>query len=333
MKDKYFSHCNRGFFRIAAAAALMTVLGLVAWAQQGWSQAQKIKLNGKDATINAVFYDGDDIWVVGAEGMVARSYDDGRSFQDVNLNIDDGLNDIFIRRNRVWVVGDEGAILLSTDGGRSFIKSLYNPRQKSSRDSQDGGGAADFYSVQFVDESDGYIVGDQGLILSSTDGGFSWREQRSGSDAQLFHLSFRGEQGWVVGTGGVILHTDDNGRNWYPQRSGVTEDLNRVYLLTDRIGVITGDKGTLLRTDNGGATWEKISLRINEPLFGISFIDKKTGWVVGYGGRVIRTFDGGRHWIEQESSTKTDLFSVSFHKNQGYAIGRDGLVMRFYEKR
>src|SRR4030095_15429046 len=131
----------------------------------------------------------------------------------------------------------------------------------------------------------------------------------------------------------LILHTGNGGRNWYPQRSGVSDDLNRVYMVTDRVGLITGDNGTLLRTENGGATWERVSLNVREPLFGMSFIDNKTGWVVGYKGRIIRTYDGGRNWVEQNSNTGADLFSVSFHKNRGYAVGRDGLVMRYYEKR
>ena len=109
--------------------------------------------------------------------------------------------------------------------------------------------------------------------------------------------------------------------------------MNRVYLITDDIGLITGDNGALLRTENGGATWQRVRLRTTSPLFGMSFIDKKTGWVVGYKGQIIRTYDGGRNWVEQESGTDADLFSVSFYRNRGYAIGRDGLIMKYYEKR
>lgn len=302
-----------------------------ALAQQGWSQAQVIKQAGNPATVNAVFYDGDDVWVVGADGLITRSYDDGRTFQEMNLAIDAGLNDVFVRKENVWIIGDASTILISTDGGLSFVKRLYAPY--GTRASLQEQGGLDLYSVQFIDKEKGYIVGDEGLILASTDGGYSWREQRSTTKEQLFHLSFRGKRGWVVGTGGTILHTSDAGRNWYPQQSGTNDDLNRVYFVDDETGLITGDNGALLLTQNGGATWERIQLRLKEPLFGISFIDKKTGWVVGYGGRIVRTYDGGRNWVEQESNTSGDLFSVSFHKNRGYAIGRDGLVMRFYERR
>jgi photosystem II stability/assembly factor-like uncharacterized protein len=159
------------------------------------------------------------------------------------------------------------------------------------------------------------------------------RDQTSGTNAQLFHLSFQGKRGWVVGTGGLILNTRDSGKSWYPQQSGTTDDLNRVYNVSEETVLITGDNGALLRSDNAGATWDRVDLKIHEPLFGISFVDKKTGWVVGYKGRVIRTYDGGHNWVEQASATTADLFSVAFHKHRGYAIGRDGLVMTYWEKR
>jgi photosystem II stability/assembly factor-like uncharacterized protein len=321
---------------LGLALAVFTALaffGLIAQAQQGWSQAQTIRFGNNKAEINAVFYNGEEIWIAGAGGYIARSYDDGRSFQQVNVGVDDGLNDVYARGRRIWIVGDAGVIIKSTDGGRSFIKQYYTSRNKPGSDPQGAAGAVDLYSVLFTDADYGWIVGDNGLVLSTTNGGISWSEQASGTEAQLFHLSFHKDRGWIVGTGGTVLHTYDGGRNWYPQRSGVTDDLNRVLFATDAIGLITGDNGTLLRTENGGATWERVRLGFNEPLFGISFIDKKTGWVVGYSGRIIRTYDGGRSWVEQDSSTAADLFSVSFYRNRGYAIGRDGVIMKYFERR
>jgi photosystem II stability/assembly factor-like uncharacterized protein len=320
--------------RLTAAAGILlfaSILLPTALAQQGWSKIATISKGNQAATINAVFFDGSNIWVVGAQGLLTHSYNDGGNFEENDLGVDVGLNDIFIRKNDIWIVGDAGTIIHSTDGGRSFMKRVYDSSRRAYAQSKTQ--YLELYSVEFEDEKRGFIVGDEGLILATTDGGFSWEEQKSGVNAQLFHLSFRGKEGWVVGTGGTVLHTSDAGKNWYPQRSGVDADLNRVYLITDKIGLITGDNGTLLRTENAGANWQKIDLGVQEPLFGMSFIDKKTGWVVGYQGRVIRTYDGGLHWIEQASATATDLFSVSFKEHRGYAIGRDGLLMRYYEKR
>jgi photosystem II stability/assembly factor-like uncharacterized protein len=302
-----------------------------AFGQQGWSRVNTIQKSGQPATINAVAFDGDIIWVVGADGLIMRSLDDGKTFEEVLIKTTDGLNDVFIRKESVWMVGDKGTIIYSTDGGQSFAKRIFEPQQRASSNSQNR--FLDLYSIEFADKERGFIVGDEGLILATTDGGRSWYEQKSGVQEQLFHLSFRGRDGWAVGTKGTILHTSNGGNNWYPQRSGTDKDLNRIFLITEKTGLISGDNGTLLRTENGGATWEQVGLKVGEPLFGISFIDKKTGWVVGYQGRVVRTYDGGRSWVDQASTTEADLFSVSFRENRGYAIGRDGLVMRYFERR
>lgn len=300
-------------------------------AQQGWSKISSIKQNNQPASINAVFYDGDLLWVVGSDGLVMRSTDNGQSFSDIDVGVKEGLNDVYARKDRIWIVGDAGLIVTSTDKGKSFTKTTYDANRKGLNLPQNK--TLDLYSVEFESNDEGHIVGDEGLILYTTDGGRNWIDQASGIKSQLFHLSFLKGEGWIVGTGGVILHTNDGGRSWYPQRSGVDVDLNRVFFINEKIGLITGDKGTLLRTDNGGSVWQKVETNIQEPLFGISFLDKKTGWVVGYQGRVIRTYDGGLHWIDQVSNTNIDLFSVSFRDNHGFAVGRDGVIMRYFEKR
>jgi photosystem II stability/assembly factor-like uncharacterized protein len=318
--------------KIVLSISMFTIaLATLGFAQQGWSKIATISQGKNAATVNAVAFDGDNIWIVGAGGLITHSYNDGGNFEDKDLGITTGLNDVFINKNSIWIVGDAGTIIHSTDRGLSFMKRVFDTSRRANQQSTNP--YLDFYSVEFEDEKRGFIVGDEGLILATSDGGFSWDEQKSGVKEQLFHLSFRGKEGWVVGTGGTVLHTSDGGKNWYPQRSGVNTDLNRVFLITEKIGLITGDNGTLLRTDNGGATWQKVDLGVTEPLFGMSFIDKKTGWVVGHQGRVIRTYDGGIHWVEQASFTSTDLFSVSFRNNRGYAIGRDGLLMRYFERR
>lgn len=320
--------------RLTSTLAVV-VLAAAAFGQQGWSQVQAIKQGDKSPILNSIHYDGDRVWIVGADGLILQSYDYGDTFGEVDSRIKVGLNDVFSLKDRVWIVGDSGTMLLSTDSGDTFVKSLYTMYGKGKRPQPAGSGeeSLDLYSVQFTDRERGFIVGDEGLILSSYDGGVTWQERPSGTNSQLFHLSFRGKRGWSVGTGGAIVHTDNGGMNWYPQSSGTTDDLNRVMMVSDEVAFITGDKGTLLRTTNGGATWVRVPLRTNQSLFGMSFVDKKTGWVVGYGGVIIRTYDGGQTWVEQESQTATDLFAVSFHKHRGFTIGRDGIVLRYFEKR
>ncbi|MGH9825051.1 MAG: WD40/YVTN/BNR-like repeat-containing protein [Blastocatellia bacterium] len=317
-----------GVSAVLAAAFMLLFFGSARGIEQGWSLVQTIQQsNGKPATLNSLFFDGKVVWIVGGDGLMLRSDDYGRTFQQIGVKVDAGLNDVCVLGNRIWAIGDGGSMVLSTDGGRSFVKNVAISHR--------GGQSTplDLYSVQFSDDKHGFIVGDQGLILASSDSGVSWREQHCNTNAQLFHLSVHGKKSWVVGAGGVIVHTDDGGKNWYPQRSGTSEDLNRVVMVNDDRGFVSGNNGTLLKTDNGGATWIQVPIKERVPLFGMSFIDKKTGWLVAYKGVVLRTYDAGHDWIEQVSPTGADLFAVAFFKNRGFAIGRNGVVLAYYEKR
>lgn len=326
------SYDSRLVIFILCAAVIFAGAVTSALAQQGWSEIQRFTGSGKAATLNSVYFDGDYLWVVGSGGLVQKSVDYGQTFEDVGVNGHENFNDVYVRKDRIWIVGDVGAITVSTDNGKSFSNIRYIAPHRGQGSGPDRS-KPDLYSVQFVDKNRGFIVGDQGLITTSTDGGYTWKELESRTDAQLFHLSFRGKKGWAVGTGGVLLHTDDGGESWYPQRSGTDKDLNRIYFINDKVGMITGDSGLILRTEDGGVYWEPMKSGVNQPLFGISFIDKKTGWIVGYQGLVIRTYDGGKTWIRQASTTNGDLFGVSFNDNIGFAIGRDGLLLKYFEKR
>ena len=69
--------------------------------------------------------------------------------------------------------------------------------------------SADLQDVQFVDAQNGWLAGDRGLVMRTTDGGANWvLIENDVSDFALRGVSFVApEQGWFVGDGGTILTT------------------------------------------------------------------------------------------------------------------------------
>jgi photosystem II stability/assembly factor-like uncharacterized protein len=51
--------------------------------------------------------------------------------------------------------------------------------------------------------------------------------------------------------------------------------------------------------------------------------------VIGRNGTILRTDDGGLTWIEQESGTKQNLYGLYFVKKVGWAVGGDGMLLRY----
>jgi hypothetical protein len=58
--------------------------------------------------------------------------------------------------------------------------------------------------------------------------------------------------GTIVGFNGTILRTTDGGQNWNQQFSKISINLNAVCFVDSNIGYITGGGGTILKTVNGG---------------------------------------------------------------------------------
>jgi photosystem II stability/assembly factor-like uncharacterized protein len=66
--------------------------------------------------------------------------------------------------------------------------------------------------VFFVDARHGWIAGDFGTLLATSDGGATWRAQASGTHVALQSLFFvDARTGWVTGDFGSILITVTGG--------------------------------------------------------------------------------------------------------------------------
>jgi len=65
--------------------------------------------------------------------------------------------------------------------------------------------------------------------------------------------------GFVVGDSGTILKTTDAGATWAPLVSGTTTTLHGVYFFDANAGVAVGEPGLILRTTDGGTAWGPVS--------------------------------------------------------------------------
>jgi photosystem II stability/assembly factor-like uncharacterized protein len=77
--------------------------------------------------------------------------------------------------------------------------------------------------------------------------------------------------GFVVGDTGTILKSTDAGETWTPLTSGTSSTLHGVYFLDPNEGVAVGDGGTILRTTNGGTAWQSVTSGVADTLRSVSF--------------------------------------------------------------
>jgi photosystem II stability/assembly factor-like uncharacterized protein len=77
--------------------------------------------------------------------------------------------------------------------------------------------------------------------------------------------------GFVVGDTGTILKTTDLGATWVPLSSGTTRALHDVYFFDPDQGVAVGDRGLILRTTDGGTGWQSVASGVHDALRSVSF--------------------------------------------------------------
>src|SRR5215212_4634756 len=107
------------------------------------------------------------------------------------------------------------------------------------------------HSVKFENSSTISVVGDNGLIMRTTDNGNSWTEQETNMSNILFGASFKNGISLAAGENGVILRSVDNGNTWEPILPGRTDNLNDVDI--NGTGAIAcGNNGTIYYSTDGG---------------------------------------------------------------------------------
>lgn len=200
-----------------------------------------------------------------------------------------------------------------------------------------------FFSLFLSDEQKGWVVGNNGCVLKTIDGGNNWTKLNIQTNHALNNIRFIDAQGWIVGGGGTIMHSIDGGESWLPQKSGTQNTLLTSYFIDTDIGFATGELGIILSTKNGGKSWEDISFDwmsllpktaiekgiLSPNLYSICFVDKSHGWIVGENGTVVYTADAGNSWELRSVEKYPSLYSVYF-KNlmEGLAVGQAGTLIR-----
>ena len=189
-------------------------------------------------------------WVVGTEGIIYHTSDGGSNWNQQNSGVTNQLLDVFfIDELNGWVVGWD-VILKTTDGGINWINVtpsgfIFNY----------------LATVQFVDNSIGWTVGDNGTILKSTDAGNTWFSQGGPAYPHFRTMYFTDEMhGWI---GGPIYYTSDGGENWMRQlysSFGETRSLFMLTIVPDGLRVdmqvpVIHIGALYLKTTSGGVTF------------------------------------------------------------------------------
>jgi photosystem II stability/assembly factor-like uncharacterized protein len=190
------------------------------------------------------------------------------------------------------------------------------------------------FDVCFVDENNGWIAGNTGLIMNTSDGGLNWNVQTAPPNNTYYSIFFVDDQnGWASGYGGKLIRTTDGGTNWIDGTAGTYRYRYDLYFINADSGwVVGGDEGVypsfiphreIYFTSDGGANWtSQYAVSGERPLMGVHFVDSYNGFAVGESGVVMRTYDSGNNWTEDTTITSYHLKDVFFiNPDKGWITG------------
>lgn len=160
-----------------------------------------------------------------------------------------------------------------------------------------------YHGIFFSDLNNGWVVGDEGVVLHTGDGGITWTVQESGTTDALQCVYFaNAQQGWIGGGNNSIGITTDGGRSWTWQHpAGKTR---RMFMGLSFVNASTGwavdNNRGIHRTDDSGSTWTTQVSTATSAVTGVHFFDANEGWAVTVNREALHTTDGGGTWISRD---------------------------------
>lgn len=316
--------------RVIVAALSLLFLAAPVRSQLGWVASQ---VAPPDQDLNTVYFlDNKRGWIGGDKGFLSRTEDGGQSWVTQVVQTEAPINDIYFRDKDAGFLIAGNAIFATRDNGVRWSEvRRFLPREFEGAD-------VELYSVRFSSKKKGWVVGSvsknerviDSILLYTDNGGETWLRQRAPSRLELIHIDFANDKrGWISGAEGTILATVDGGASWTKQEAGTKVTIFHVDFRNEKKGLAVGERGTILRTSDGGVTWTPVTVKTRSSLLNVQLVSDDQGWAIGRSGTVLRTDDAGLTWIEQESGTKQNLYGLYFAKKTGWAVGGDGMLLRY----
>lgn len=167
-----------------------------------------------------------------------------------------------------------------------------------------------FNSIFFINDSVGYTVSNEGLVLISEDYGNTWNPLTL-TTSSLNDVFFINEVGFIVGDKGRIFKTVD-GIIWDEKISHTNEKLNSIYFIDADTGYIFGNASTILKTINGGESWSDLNAPLNLTITDGAFPVADFGMCVTAEGYILRTFNYGLTWEYRLYADYDAFYSIVF---------------------
>ena len=189
--------------------AVISSIGAVVTSADSGETWQRHEIPGRPSLIDVTACKSGEFFALDSERRVWRQVSGSDDW--VSTPIDTLENTLSIHcapTGRVWVSASFGTLYWSDVSLSNWTEfSLYEDLQ--------------FTAVRFVDDANGFAVGEFGTVMVTSDGGDNW-EMREPIPNEFYPMAadfLDASSGWVGGLDGVIWHTSDGAATWQRQET------------------------------------------------------------------------------------------------------------------
>jgi len=343
----------------ATALATSTTFGapliVNAAASKQWRQ---IKVPFEDTVYDIDFDSPTHGYIVGARGSFAETNDGGLTWEPRSFSNLDAEEEITYRFQVVsfkdgegWVLGKPTLLLHTKDGGKSWERIPLSPKLPGEPT-----------GILATGPNSAEMITSSGAVYTTENAGRNWKAQvKETIDATLNRISSSGVSGASYFTGSIVNEQRDSkgaylavssrgnffltwepGQDfWIPHNRGTPRRIQNM-------GFVRGDiKNGLWMTLNGGKLLVTDStVDLNSEEFPFNEANIKTGgygitdvawrtenevWAVGGSNTMFVSTDNGKNFQFDKSANDIpgNLYNVKFLESGGWALGSNGLLLKY----
>ena len=204
-----------------------------------------------------VMINNDIIVLVGSQGLVLSSNDQGQNWQRLIVTGKPNFIGLSVCPDSTLIaLSFDRRLWLSDDNGKQWSYLPIDTRE-------------DIMDISCAPDGSYWVTASFSTLLHSRDRGHSWQSQTFGEDALLTHIEFFDDNiGIVAGEFGLFYKTQDGGNSW--QSIGVIGDELyplAIHFSDPNTGWAAGLNGVIMHTRDGGASWSSQETETQSPIY------------------------------------------------------------------
>lgn len=171
----------------------------------------------------------------------------------------------------------------------------------------------------FITYDKGFVVGTNGTLLQTTNGGLDWSIIPLNTTSHLRSIYFTDTLCGFITSDYELFKTEDGGQAWISQDSIYRGNIR---FFDQDTGFVFGPQEVLATVD-GGLTWiSQIPSYSAVHYDGAMAVDSKTFFMWGAYGTVYKSTDGGTSWQLVYGASTQSLYDIYFvNDSTGYLVG------------